>query len=68
MIVAPVTESPGRARAEQLFAPLGKAFMELTASYSDEQLRIVLEFVNRASDMLRDQTTGVLRASAADTT
>ena len=62
VIVVAIAETPGRAKAERLFAPLGKAFTALTADYSDEQLATILEFVTRAGEMMREQTARVTGA------
>lgn len=56
VIVAPVANSSRALSAERLFAPLGEAFGLLTERYTTAQLAILVEFVTRASEMLRDQT------------
>jgi DNA-binding MarR family transcriptional regulator len=56
VIVVPLAGPPGRPRTERVFAPLGKAFAALAARYTDAELATVLEFVNRASEMMREQT------------
>lgn len=66
VIVVPLAGTPGRAKAERVFAPLGKAFAALAARYSDAQLATVLDFVSRASEMMREQTARLTRAGATD--
>jgi DNA-binding MarR family transcriptional regulator len=56
VMVAAVDDSPRALAAERLFAPLAKEFAMLTASYTNAQLEILVEFVNRATAMLRDQS------------
>lgn len=67
VIVEPIHDSPSARTAEQLFAPLGEAFSQLTARYTNVQLAILVEFVNQASAMLRDQTSQVLQVADPDT-
>jgi DNA-binding MarR family transcriptional regulator len=45
--------------ANSLFAPLLKAAEKLYAGYSDDQLRIVADFITRMSVLLREQTSGL---------
>jgi DNA-binding MarR family transcriptional regulator len=56
VLVVPLAGTPSRARTERVFAPLGKAFAGLAARYSEAELATVLEFVDRASEMMREQT------------
>lgn len=66
VIVVPLAGTPRRGKAERIFAPLGKAFAALAARYSDAELVTVLEFVNRAAEMMRAQTARLARAGATD--
>jgi DNA-binding MarR family transcriptional regulator len=45
--------------ANSLFEPLLKAAEKLYAGYSDDQLRIVADFITRMSVLLREQTSGL---------
>jgi len=56
VVVTPLAGAPARARAERVFAPLGKAFAGLAARYSDAELATLLDFVSRAGEMMREQT------------
>lgn len=57
VIVAPVDDPSRAPAAERLFAPLGAAFARLVERYTDAELATIVDFVARASAVLRDRTT-----------
>jgi DNA-binding MarR family transcriptional regulator len=61
VIVAPVADAEREAEAERLFAPLGRALLKLSRRYGDRDLATIIDFVGRATDMLRDQTAALLQ-------
>lgn len=66
VMVAPVVNASRAPAAERLFAPLGEAFALLAQRYTTAQLAILVDFVTRASDMLRAQTSQVVEGSVAE--
>jgi|SRR5580700_3279693 DNA-binding MarR family transcriptional regulator len=50
--------------ANSLFAPLLKAAEKLYAGYSDDQLRVVVDFMTRMSVLLREQISGLHRLTS----
>jgi DNA-binding MarR family transcriptional regulator len=61
VIVEPI-ENPARiADSMRYFAPLAQSTNELLADYSDAELAIILDFVRRGADLMREQTARVLK-------
>jgi len=53
VIVEPTAES--LARAEPIFAPMARATEELLAAYTDAELALILDFLNRANALTLNQ-------------
>jgi DNA-binding MarR family transcriptional regulator len=62
VIVRPILER--QAEAAPIFEPLARAMDELYASYSDDQLAVILDFAARANAIVLEQITR-LRAAPA---
>lgn len=61
VIVAPIENAAYRAEGMRFFAPLGEATAELMAGYSDAELAIILDFVERGTELMKAQTARVLQ-------
>lgn len=61
VIVAPIENATYRAEGMRFFAPLGAATAALLASYSDAELAIILDFVERGTELMKAQTARVLQ-------
>ena len=46
---------------ERLFVPFAAMFGELSARYSDKELDVILDFMNRSCDALHESTVGLRR-------
>ena len=65
VLVAPAADAKRDAEVERLFAPLQRALLALSGRYSDAELGTIIDFVGRATDMLRDRTATLLRDDAS---
>lgn len=61
VIVAPIENAAYRTEGMQFFGPLGEATAALLASYSDAELAIILDFVERGTELMKTQTARVLQ-------
>lgn len=65
VMVAPAANARRDAEIERLFAPLERALLDLARRYADKELEVVIDFVGRATEMLRDRTAVLLREDPA---
>lgn len=56
VLVVPAAGGNGREGAWRLFDPLAKQFRALVRGYGDEEIEVILDFVSRAADMLREES------------
>lgn len=61
VIVAPIENTAYRAEGMRFFGPLGEATAALLATYSDAELAIILDFVERGTELMKAQTARVLQ-------
>jgi DNA-binding MarR family transcriptional regulator len=59
VLVRAVPRPSDQHAANSLFAPMLKAAEKLYAGYSDDQLRIIADFMTRMSALLREQISGL---------
>lgn len=55
VLVVPAAGGDGR-EAWRLFDPLAKQFRALVRGYEEEEIEVILDFVSRAADMLREES------------
>lgn len=63
VIVEPVRDPATERRVGALFAPLERAFRELTAGYDDQQLAFLTEVLTRAAKMMEEETARLRAAT-----
>ena len=54
-VIVKLNAGPGLREVAPVFAPLVKAWRRAAAAYSDEELRLLLEFQRRLEEIVRDQ-------------
>ncbi|MGH7607391.1 MAG: MarR family winged helix-turn-helix transcriptional regulator [Gemmatimonadales bacterium] len=65
VMVAPVADAERDRETGRLFAPLDRALSALSGRYGTAELDIIIDFVGRATDKLRDRTAALLRDEAS---
>ena len=66
-VVLGLLSNPEHERAlYQLYAPLGRAVMELANSYSEAEQAIIRDFVGKVTAVLEAETASLRRAAASD--
>jgi DNA-binding MarR family transcriptional regulator len=61
VLIVPVPSADEEVEAGRLFGPLEQPFGALVRSYSEGQLAVILDFIERTSELLRAQTEAALR-------
>jgi DNA-binding MarR family transcriptional regulator len=65
-VIVKLNAGPGLREVAPVFAPLVKAWRTAAAGYSDDELRLLLEFQRRLAEIVRDQLAR-LRAEGGET-
>lgn len=64
-VIVQLREDKAKQKIGPAFAGLGKAMEELNARYGDEELEVILDYMTRCADLLREQTQA-LRSKTSD--